>query len=330
MNAFLPNHYQHCYDGWTTNLILKDYIIWSHLKTKAVASLKRPNPPSCPTLFLDMQHLLLCPSPMCRTKTTGSIQMSCPSALQERRVGKSKEDCSQLTFSAGWFLPRSVQSQFSQAGKNHYHRRNTSIHATKAVEILNTSTSSVYSSDTQGWFHPWSSGWVSSHLLWADWLQLTDQGLNFPMEGVRGSLGMVTTRGDKCCWGDKSSGHKNLCNEEVGQKRRWPPKCQLLLSQWCSWESRCHCHLAKGSQGPLVPGPVRCPLLGSQGMLASSSSLNISRLPCWGRERAAALQMFSFTQKTRTSLNVLSKHVIKQEIIIIYPKLFWSDGQICS
>lgn len=105
---------------------------------------------------------------------------------------------------------------------------------------------------------------------------------------------------------------------------------QLLLSQWCSWESWWHCYLSKGSQGHQLPVPVQCLLPGSWGMLGYSSSLNILTPPRWVREQAATLQMFSFTQKTRISLNVLSKHIIKQEIIIIYPRLFWSDGQICS
>lgn len=109
-----------------------------------------------------------------------------------------------------------MQNQFSQVWRSPYHRTNSSVHATKAVEVLNTSTSSVYSLDTQGWFHPWSSRWASSHLLWADWLQLMGSGFepkfSFPMEGVRGSLGAVEAGGVKCCWGGKSSGYENPCN----------------------------------------------------------------------------------------------------------------------
>lgn len=84
------------------------------------------------------------------------------------------------------------------------------------MEILNASTSSAYSLDTQGWFPSGSSSWFSFHLPWADWLQLMWSGFelkfSFPMEGIRGSLGRVQTVGDKCCWGDKSSGDENLCN----------------------------------------------------------------------------------------------------------------------
>lgn len=47
-----------------------------------------------------------------------------------------------------------------------------------------------------------------------------------------------------------------------------------------------------------------------------------------GEGGSCCFSKFSFTQKTRISLNVLSKHVIKQEIIIINPRLFWSNGQI--
>lgn len=42
-----------------------------------------------------------------------------------------------------------MQNQFSQAGRSPYHRTNSSVHATKAVDVLNTSTSSVYFLDTQ-------------------------------------------------------------------------------------------------------------------------------------------------------------------------------------
>lgn len=81
--------------------------------------------------------------------------------------------------------------------------------------------------------------------------------------------------------------------------------------------------------GHLVPVPTWCQSLG-QLRHPQSSSLSISTPPCWGREWAATFQKLSFTQKTRISLNVLSKQVIKQEIIIINPRLFWSDGQIWS
>lgn len=40
-------------------------------------------------------------------------------------------------------------------------------------------------------------------------------------------------------------------------------KFQLLLSQWCSWESWWHCYLAKGSRGHQLPVPAQCLLLGS-------------------------------------------------------------------
>lgn len=74
---FLPiiiNHYQHCWDRGTTNLSLKDFALYGLLsRKKAVVTLKRPNPPSQPILFLDIQHLFLGSSvPM------GSLQMSCP------------------------------------------------------------------------------------------------------------------------------------------------------------------------------------------------------------------------------------------------------------
>lgn len=42
-----------------------------------------------------------------------------------------------------------MQNQFSQAGRSPYRRTNSSVHATKAVGVLNTSTSSVYFLDTQ-------------------------------------------------------------------------------------------------------------------------------------------------------------------------------------
>lgn len=107
---------------------------------------------------------------------------------------------------------------------------------------------------------------------------------------------------------------------------RRPAKFQFLLSQLCSWESWCHHCLTTGSWGHLVPVSMWGLSLRHAGTEQQPQHFNTSM----GREWAAAFQKFSFTQKTRISLNVLSKHVIKQKIIIINPRLFWSDGEIWS
>lgn len=54
-------------------------------------------------------------------------------------MGKIKRELFPVNISS-----RPVENQFFQAGKSPYLRSNTSVHATKAVEILNASTISVY------------------------------------------------------------------------------------------------------------------------------------------------------------------------------------------